>query len=176
MCDSSSIGLMSTAMQGAGAITATVGQYNKSTGEKNAYNYQSQVAKNNAVIAEYQAQDAMHRGATTQNNLQLRTAQLRGSQEALMASRGLSLSEGSPLNILTDTDFMGQRDVNTARDNTAKEVYQHRVQEGNYESDSSMLKTRADSVHPFSDAASTLLTGAGKVASGWYARNKTVDV
>src|SRR4051812_2785000 len=91
------VGAASSVSSAAGVVSQTVGTYRKSQGEKAAYDFQSKVASNNAQIAEWQAQDAITRGGKAQNALQLKNAQMRGSQEATMAARGLDLSVGSPL-------------------------------------------------------------------------------
>lgn len=172
---SEKIGAAALVSQSAGVIGQTVGSYRKSQGEKVAYEYQSKIASNNAQIAEWQAQDATTRGAKAQNNLQLKTAQMKGTQQAVMAARGLDLAEGSPLNILSDTEFMGKRDEQTIQSNAAKEAWSLRVQAQNYSANSELYSNRAKSISPFSDAASTLLTGGGRVAASWYSRNKPVS-
>lgn len=169
------IGSIGTGLQIAGLAAGTFGSYQKSKAEKGAYEYQAAVSKNNATMAEWQAQDALQRGATAEQQSRLKTAQLQGSQRAALAARGVALDEGSALNILDDTDFMGGADVRTIRDNANKEAWGHRVQGANYESDSSMLKARADAESPFGSAMSTLLTGGGTVAESWYRRRKATE-
>jgi hypothetical protein len=171
--DANTVGALSTGFQTAGVVSSTVGSYRKSQADQQAYEYQSKIASNNAQIAEWQQHDALMRGQVAENNVRQKAAQLRGSQEALMASRGLDLGEGSPLNILTDTQFMGARDANAAHDNAAKEAWGAGVQAQTYRADAAALKSRADAESPLRSAMGTLLTGAGKVAASWYSRNKT---
>lgn len=172
--DSGTMGMIGTGMQAAGVIGQTVGAYKKSSGEQTAYEFQSQVAKNNAAVAEMQAKDAILRGQTAEQNTRLKTANLKGTQQASLAARGIDLGEGSALNILTDTDFMGERDALLTRDNAAKEVWGIRNTERNFNDNAALLDWRAQQQSPIADAAGTLLTGAGKVASSWYAlRNRT---
>lgn len=168
------VGNIGLGMDVAGVLTHTLGAYKKSEGEQTAYKFQSKVARNNAEIAEMQAKDAILRGQTNEHNTRLKTANLKGEQIASFAARGLDLGVGSPLDILTDTDFMGERDALLVRDNAAKEVWGLRNTAQNYTSNADLLDWRADQQNPIADAAGTLLTGAGKVASSWYAlRNRT---
>lgn len=163
-----------TGLQIGGVINSTLGAYKKGEGEQQAYQFQSKVAANNAVIADMQAKDAMLRGATAVQNVQQRTANLKSTQTASLASRNIDLGEGSPLNILTSTDVMGERDALLAQDNANKEVWGLQNQAANFRDNAALLSWRGDQVSPAGDAASTLLTGAGKVAASWYAmRNKT---
>ena len=92
----------------------------------------------------------------------------RGTARASLASRGLSLSEGSPLETLTGIALTGEMDAATTMDNARKEAWGHEVSKSNYESNASMLRARADAESPFSAALGTLLTGAGSVAERWY--------
>jgi len=169
MCDASTIGMVGIGAQTAGAVGATYSAYRKSEGEKLGYEYQSQVARNNAQLAEWQAQDALERGAQTKQGIQLKKVQIRGRQEAVMASRNVALDEGSALNILTDTDLMGARDEAMAIDNANKEAWALRNQAAGYRSSAGFLQSRADSQSPGLDALGTALTATGRVASSWYA-------
>lgn len=165
----STLATASLGMTAFGAGMSAVGAYNKSKADKAAYEYQAQVARNNAQVAEWQAQDAIMRGQTAEGNQRMKTAQLKGTQRAAMAARGLALDEGSPLDILTTTDLMGERDALTVRDNAAKEAWALREQGKGYTANAGLLGFRADSESPLMSAGSTLLTGAGQVASSWYA-------
>lgn len=168
----STLASVSMGLAGAGMVTSAYGAYNQSKANKAAYEYQAGVNANNAKIAEWQAQDALQRGARAEQQQRLKTAQLKGSQRASLAARGIALDEGSALNILDDTDYMGEVDALTIRDNTAKEAWANRNQAAGYASDASMLQSRADAESPGYAAFISLLGGAGSVASNWY-RYKT---
>lgn len=157
-------------LQVAGTVNSLFGASNQAKATQNAYNYQAAVNRNNAQIADWQARDAVTRGQKAEQAQRLRTAQLKGSQRAAMAARGVALDEGSPLNILNDTDYMGELDALTIRDNAEREAWGHRMQAGNYTSDASMLSNRADAESPSSATFGSLLTGAGAVADSWYRR------
>lgn len=168
MCGSTMIGGLALGAQTAGAIGQTYASYRKSEGEKQGYEYQSQVARNNAQLSEWQAQDALTRGVNTRQQIQLKGAQIEGTQRAVIASRNVALNEGSALNLLTDTQFGTARDANIATDNANKEAWALRNQAAFDTSNSGFLKARADSTSPMLDAAGTALTTAGRVASSWY--------
>lgn len=166
------LGALSQGLQIAGTVAGAFGKYQESKATKAAYNYQSAVARNNAQVAEWQAQDALERGQREEQAQRLKAAQLRGSQVASLAARGIAIDEGSPLNLLQDTDYMAELDALTIRDNAAKEAWGYRVQGANYSADASMLAGRADAESPWFNAFGTALTGAGQVASHWYRPNK----
>lgn len=161
---------LATGLSIAGAVTSIGGAYNKSKSDKAAYEYQAAVNRNNSTMAEWNARDAVTRGQKAEQQQRLKTAALRSTQRASFAARGMALDEGSPLSILDDTDFMGEQDALTLRDNAAREAWGYRVQAGNYASDAGMLSARADSESPIKSAGTTLLSSAGQVASSWYSR------
>ncbi len=163
------VGNIGTGLQVAGMLGQTFGSYKKSSGEKTGYQLQAQIAKQNEAIAKSQAGDAIVRGQTTENNVRQKTAHLKSAQIADLAARGIDLSSGSALDILTSTDVMGERDALTARDNANREAWGHEVAAVNASNNAEMLDWRAEQQSPGMDATATLLGGAGKVASSWYA-------
>jgi len=172
-----SLGYLATGLQVAGVMTSAMGAANQSQATQQAYNYQAAVSRNNAQLAEWQAQDVVTRGQKAEQSQRLKVAQLKSTQRAGFAARGMALDEGSPLAILEDTDYMGELDAMTIRDNAAREAWGKRTQASNYSNDASMLSNRADAESPLAAGAATLLTGAGQVASSWYQRKtKTTGV
>jgi hypothetical protein len=138
-----------------------------------AYSYQQQsktnkaIAKNNAVMNEYAAQDAERRGEKDAQEVQRKAAALRGRQRSLMAARGLDLNVGTAADIVDETDFFAREDVATARTNAAKEAWRYRVagQQG-------MSVASAESQQANLKSFSTLLGAAGSVEDRWYQRNR----
>ena len=120
--------------------------------------------------------DALQRGTKAEQAQRLKVAQLKSSQRAGFAARGVALDEGSPLAILQDTDMMGEMDALTIRDNAEKEAWGARMQGANYSSDSAMLSARSGAESPTGAAFGSLLTGAGAVASSWYNRRTKTEV
>lgn len=160
----------STVLSVAGMGMNAVGSYNQSKATQDAYSYQAAVTRNNAQLAEWQAQDALVRGANAEQSQRLKTAALKGTQRAQLAARGVALDEGSALNILNDTDYIGNLDAATVRDNAAREAWGYRNQGAGYASDATMLSSRASAENPLLSGASSLLTSAGSVADNWYKR------
>ncbi len=166
MCTGVEIALIGASM--AGTAVSAYGAVQQSAATKNAYNYQAQVSANNAKIAEWQAQDALRRGEQAEIDQRRKTAALKGNQRATLAARGLDISEGSALNILSDTDYLGELDALTIRDNAAKQAWGARVQGNNDMANAQLLTMRADAENPLMAGAGTLLSGAGGVAERWY--------
>jgi hypothetical protein len=155
-----------------GVIGQTLGTYRKGQADQTAYEYQSKIADRNAGIKDFQIADAVTRGARADANIGLRTKTLQSNQAAELASRGIDIGQGSPLDILASTTFMGARDIETNDLNTDKEVWGLRQEAANYRSNASVLRQRAAMENPGGAAAGVLLGGAGRVASSWYKQSR----
>lgn len=171
----SQVGNIGSGIQLGGLFGSATGAADSVEAQASADTYQAGVAENNARIAGYAASDALYRGQVAAERSQSATAQKKGSQRARFAANGVDLSQGSALNILTDTDYIGALDANTIKDNAAREAWSDTIQQNNDSSNAAVLRARADSASPFSAFSSTLLTGAGSVASSWYRRQSGYD-
>lgn len=155
MCEPTTIMLMTAAATGLQAV----GQYQQGQVAK-------QVGRNNQIMAEYAAQDALQRG-DQEANAALRRARLTaGTQRATMAARGLDLTEGSPADLLDQTSFFGEQDAATARLNARREAWASRVQGTNAAREGRLAARNANL-----SALGTVLTGSTRVADTWYRHN-----
>ncbi len=164
MCD------LVTALSVGSMAFGAYSSYQQSQAQQASYEYQAAVARNNAITAEWQAQDAIKRGEIAEEQQRRRTAMLKGTQTARLAANGLDISEGSALQILSDTDWMGEQDALTVRDNAAREAWGFRQQGQNYQSNSELMGMRADAENPLLAGSTSLLTNpaTGVVAQKWY--------
>lgn len=158
----------------AGMVLSILGAYKKSKGDKDAYNYQADVDRENAKVAEWEAQDAILQGQKTEVKRDLKTGNMIGQQEAGFAARGIAINEGSPLRVLNDTAFMGEQDALTIRNNTAREAWALRNQATFKMAEAGLMQKRANDENPFVNTLGTALTTGGTVADKWYQYSKTV--
>lgn len=156
------------ALAAVGTAMQAYSAYSTSATNKAAYNYQAAVSRNNAMIAEWNAKDVARRGEQDLIDHQRKTAALMGNQRATFAGRGIDMSEGSALNILSDTEYLSKQDELTLKDNTAKAVWQAKMQAYNEGSNAELLQMRSDAENPLFSGGASLLTGAGTVADRWY--------
>lgn len=121
-----------------------------------------QVARNNATMAEYAAQDAQRRGEEQVQAIQRKASQLKGTQRSMMSGRGLDLGVGTAAELVDQTDFFADQDVATTRYNASREAWSARAQgqdmltQGKYAARNANMQ-----------AFSTLLGTAGSVAGKW---------
>lgn len=115
------VGVAGTAMQ-------VIGGINAANSTQASMNYQAQVNRNNAVIAENNAKAVQDAGQTEEQAQRQKTAQLVGRARATMAANGIDTTSGTSLDILGDTAKLGELDALTIRSNTARKAYGYRVQ------------------------------------------------
>lgn len=179
MCDPVSISI-GTAILGSGATagaTAAVGASVLATGvggalaAKGAYD-QGQVAKqvgrNNQVMAEYAAQDAQRRGEEDAIKARQRASAVKGAQRASMAAKGLDLGVGTAAELQDQTDFFGETDIGTARNNAARDAWSARAGGRNARAQGDAAARQGNL-----QAAGTILSTGGSVASKWYTPGTT---
>lgn len=174
-------------MQAFGAITGAMGAGEsasaakmQATQQSQTLLYQEQVAKNNAQIAEWQAQDALRRGQEQEAQLRLQSAGLRSEQRVGYAASGVALDSDTVINTMVSTDYMTEYDAATIRNNAADAAWGYQVQRNSYLDQaraalygSKAYQTQADSISPSKAAFSSLLGSAASMAPGVYGMYKS---
>ena len=125
-----------------------------------------QTAANNARMAEYAAQDAQRRGEEDAQAIQRKAAGLKGTQRALMASRGLDLGVGTAAEVLDSTDFFAEQDVNMARYNASRDAWSYRAR-----GQQDLFEGRMAARNANAQAFGSMLGTAGAVADKWNTWN-----
>jgi hypothetical protein len=156
----------------AGAGASAAGAQQAAEAQKTTLLYDSQVASNNAQLAEWQAQDALYQGGVQEQAIKMQATALKSTQRTAMAANGIDTTEGSANNVLTSTDYLSAVDVNTARDNALKAAWGYRTQGTGYKDAAANARASSDSISPGSAAFLSLLGSSGQVASTWYASKK----
>jgi hypothetical protein len=125
--------------------------------------YQAAVARNNQIIAERQAQDALRRGDIAEDQQRQKTGLILGAQRAGMAGQGTALDEGSPLDIQGDTAMAGEMDALTIRSNAEREAWGYRAQAANFAAQERLEQNRAG----FLGTGASLLSGGAGILDRW---------
>lgn len=146
------------------AAAGAYGAYSSSQNAKAQAEYQSDVAQANATMAGYQREDALRRGEEDAQQAARQAERMRGTQVARLASNGLDITSGSSLSILEDTAFFGAQDVQTIRNNAAREAWGYSVQADNAMASSQMYTSAAKAQNPGRAAGLSLLSSAGQFA------------
>ena len=160
MCDPVTIGVVAV---GASALSA-YGQIQAGQAAKQAGDYNAAIARNNQIIAERQAEDAVKRGDIAADEQRRKTARVLGAQKAAIGASGVALDSGTPMDIFGDTAAFGELDALTIKSNAARDAYGYQVQGMNFEAEGAMARTRGTNAQRASyiQAGSTLLGGAAQ--------------
>ena len=173
MCIAAAAGapaILSLIGTGVSAAVSMYGQYQQGKAAEAQYKYQAGVARNNQIIAEQNAQDAIQRGKVDVADHRRKVNQIKGSQRAGFGASGVVLDSGSPLDIVADTAMMGELDAQTISNNAEREARNYRIQGTNFGAEAGMLQSSAKSARSAANIgmAGTLLGGATTFADKWY--------
>ena len=152
MCDPTTIALTTAVASGA---LAAKGQYDQGQIAK-------QTGRNNQIMAEYAAQDAIKRGDEQANQVAQKARRLKGAQRAAMAAKGLDLDVGTSAELQDQTDFFGEMDQNTSRMNARRDAWSARAS-----GQAALAQGSAAARQGNLSAFSTVLGTAGQVSGKW---------
>lgn len=155
-------------MQAVGGAQQAIGAYGQAAGQRSSLRYDAQIAAFNVRMAEQSAQRSLERGRAETNAVRRNTAALKGQQRAGMAARGVDLTYGTPAEVLTSTDVMGELDAQTTQINAIREAWGYRAQATNFENEAAMATASAQSISPGLAASTSLLGSATDLASSFY--------
>lgn len=173
MFSTQQIGNFGVMTQATGAVTSAVGSYFSAQAQKNALSFQAETAAANAKLAETNAQGVLKQGDAAAHSVQLRGAQLEGTQRATIAANGLDLGEGSPARILATTKAFTSLDAQQTEANAVRAAWGYRTQATGLNNSALLDNAASENISPFESATTSLLGGAGSVASSWYRLQKS---
>jgi hypothetical protein len=165
-------GMASIGAQGISSVTSAISAYYSAKSQQSSLNYQADIEAINAQQTEFAAQQALLNGNTAAAQISQRAGQVKSGQRAAIAANGIGLDSANASEALTSTDIAKEQDVNTAVANAVRAAWGYRTQETNQQNDALMKRAGANSISPFAAFSTSLLGGAGQVASSWYQFNK----
>lgn len=164
----------SLAFTAGSTILSAYGQQQAGKAQAAQARYNAAVQRNNQIVANQLAADSIKRGEIEEKQHRLQVAQLKGRQKTVLAASGIETDSGSALDILSDTAEIGELEALTIRNNAEREAHGFKTQASNFAASSQNNLLAADNAESAgtSGAFSTLLGGAGSVASKWYGFRK----
>ena len=174
MCEPATIAI------GAGVLGA-VGSISEGQAGAQQAKFQSQVSRNNAILAGMKAKEARQFGTVEQQRNRIAVQQQVGQQRAVAAANGVAVDAGSALDIITDTVGFGTLDELTIQNNAERQALGFEFQAENFTSESQALKSAAaaSKTAGFLGAASSILggaVGAFAVDPKWLSFGQDIDV
>jgi hypothetical protein len=110
-----------------GAGVGAVGAVQSGHAAQASADYSAQVAKNNATIADQNAQVAASAGVAQAGREQMAQSQRMGAIRAALASTGTDVGSGSALDVQTGQRTVDELDTMTVRNNAARTQYGYRT-------------------------------------------------
>lgn len=167
MCGIAEASLAATVL---GGVTSAYGQIQQGKAAKSQADYEAAIQRNNAIRADFLAEDAIERGKINEQQQRLRGRLLIGQMRAVLASSGQVIDEGSAGQLIEDQAGISELDALNVRNIAKREAQGFRIQSTNFESSANLTRLSGESARRASRtaAAGTLLSSGGKVASKWY--------
>lgn len=110
-----------------GGLTSAVGEI----GTAYSSLYKENVANQNAQLSDQAARDAVARGSQAVAREQIKGATTEGKQAAAYGASGVTLA-GSPTDVMTDTRYFTDINVQREMNNAAREAYGYAVKAGQF--------------------------------------------
>lgn len=161
------LALISIGTTVAGTAVSAVGAYQQSKAAQAQAEYNAQVQRNNATIAQQNAEVIRARGEAQEDEHRRKIQQSIGAARAAAAGGGF-LIDGSDqdTNILLQADIAeaGELDILRLRDDTELRAREQEIQGVNFGAQAGLFDAEASAQRPGMAAFGTLLEGAGRAA------------
>lgn len=135
----------------------------------NAANYQAQIARNNAVIAQQNAVRTEQAGQVATEAQGRKGAAKSGSLKVAQASNGVDVNTGSAVDVQAGERMTNQLDTETVASNSEQHAYGYRTQSDNFKSEADLDQAKADNAIPAAVLGATggLLSSASSIGGKW---------
>lgn len=165
-----------TVLAVAGGAMSAAGGMAKADANAAAMDYKAQVAHNNKLIAEQNAEWTEKQGLAEESAQAMKTRAGVGRLKANLGASGVDINVGSPVKVLESAAKLGELDALTIRSNTARRVYGYKVAGDSADAEAQLAKMSAESIRtaaPF-EALGSLLSSASSVG-GRFAKWQNVS-
>ena len=171
MCDLATLSLASTVV---GGVVGAYGQIQAGKAAQQEANYKSAIERNNAIRADYAAEDAIQRGKIAEKAQRTKGALLLSQMKAVMGSSGQVIDEGSAGELVIDQAGINELEALNVRSSSEREAFGLKEQAEGFEASSRLYKVSGANARSAGRvaAAGTVLTTGGTVAAKWYKFDK----
>ena len=165
------LAISSLALTAVGTGVSVLGQVQASQAASAQATFRAQVARNNQIIAQRAADDARARGEREANIKRVEAKQLTSRQKAALAGAGIDVAGEAAVELRAATAAVFEEDALTIASNAEREALGFEARGAGFGGEAGLFDAQARS-STFLKAGASLLTGAGSVASKWYAFKK----
>ena len=156
-----------------GAGISAIGTVEQGQATANAANYSAQVARNNAVIANQNADYAIAAGQQKAATESMKNAATMGKIKTAQAASGIDVNTGSAAKVQAGAREIGALDTATVLNNAELQAYGYRSQATSFKAQAGLDTLQAEQAPLGADiaAAGGLLSGASSVGAKWAQLN-----
>lgn len=149
----------------AGAGIQAAGALQQGDANSHAANYSAQVAYNNAIIDEQNAEYAIQSGVTKSADQSMKGAAVGGKIKAGLAANGVDVNTGSALDVQESQRETSKLDTETTMNNAELQAYGYRAKESGDIAQSQLDRAQADQAKTAGEisAAGGLLSNASAI-------------
>jgi hypothetical protein len=153
----------------AGSAVSAGGQLYSGAAKAQAANYSAEVAKNNAIIAEQNADYSVAAGVQRGANQSLKGAAAGARLKTAQAASGIDVNKGSPVDVQVSQRETEKLDTDTTLNNALLEAYGYRSKATGFKAQSQLDKMSADASETGAiiGATGTLLSSASSLGMKW---------
>jgi hypothetical protein len=187
--NSAQIGQISTIGQVAGVLQSGLSAYFAAKQQQiqlksqaSSYQYQAEMGKINARMAEGQAQQIMRAGAQQSMISTMQAGQQMASYRTALAARGGQAGVGSAAEVTASARIMSAIDKMTMNSNTVRAAESKRMEKVGIQNQSNLLGVSArgalasaGTISPYSAMSTSLIGGGTSVLNSWYKMNRSVS-
>ena len=176
MCELFTIGTAAiTVMDVVGVASAAMGAMSsmqQAQASQDQANYQAQVARNNVVMAQQQADDVQLLARMEESEYRTRVKGFKGKQRSVLAASGFEANEDDALDILADTAEIGEVDALKIRNKGQREAYRLQMAAQSGQAQAGLFDMQAAQQNPMAAGGFAFGTGMAPVADKWMTRNR----
>lgn len=175
---SAAVAVAGTAMSAYGMYQNAQAQNAASENASKQAQYQSQVAKQNADMANAAAREDRYQGYLNSEAQKRKTLQVIGEQRAAEGASGAVVDSGSFMDVTLDTTERGTLDALALQHQGDIQAWKDEIQATNYTNQSALQSASAEAYgaqyhDPLMAAGGSLLQGAGQIGMNWYKMTNT---
>lgn len=153
----------------AGGVVSAMGAQQQAAAQADAARYQAQVARNNQIMAQRNAEYERQRKEVDTFNQDLMNRDKQGKINAALAASGFAMDAGNSLRIRSDAAMLGRQDTLTTAGNADRKAYNFDVEASNQSASAGLYDQQAANAEKAGNLAmfSSLLGTASSFGSKW---------
>lgn len=122
----------------AGGVVGGVSSYQQGKAQQAQYNYQAKVNEENAKIAQENANVQRQQGIEEARLQRIKAASTIGAQKTAMAANGVDVTQGTAVDVISDTAAIGELDALQTQYNYEMKARGYEVQAGNFQNQANL--------------------------------------